>query len=66
MNHIILYAEDYNWDVWETYCDICGVSYDATCIKIKFDPNDVEYETDYDSDDDCDDDDEDDDEEDYE
>ena len=51
MNYIVLYADECDWDVWEKYCDICGVGYDATCIKIKFDLDDVEYETD----DDCDD-----------
>lgn len=50
MNYIVLYPDDYDYDVWENYCDICGVGYDATCIKIKFNPDDVEYETD----DDCD------------
>ena len=51
MNYIVLYPDDCNWNAWKDYCDICGVSYDATCIKIKFDLDDVEYETD----DDCDD-----------
>ena len=54
MNYIALYAEDFDWDVWQEYCDICGAGYDATCIRIKFDLDDVEY--------DCDDDDEEDDE----
>ena len=65
MNYIILYADECDWDVWEKYCDICGVSYNATCIKIKFDPDDVEYETDDFYEDDDDDDEEDDEEYDY-
>ena len=55
MDYIVLYAEDYYWDVWERYCDICGASRNATCIKIHFDPKDVEYEMDdddYDEEDD--------------
>lgn len=42
MNYIMLYAEDYCNDVWLEYCDICGVGYDSTSIKISFDPEDVE------------------------
>ena len=59
MNYIVLYADDYNCDVWKNYCDVCGVGYNAICIKIKFDLKDVEYETDDSYYDDCDDDDED-------
>ena len=65
MNYIILYADECDWDVWEKYCDICGVSYNATRIRIKFDPSDVSYVTDDDYDDCDDDDDEEDDEYDY-
>lgn len=42
MSYIILYADDYDWDVWEEYCAICGVSEDASCIRIQFDKNNVE------------------------
>lgn len=42
MNYIVLYADEYACDVWEQYCDTCGVSYDATYIKIKFNGEDVE------------------------
>ena len=42
MNYIILYADDYGYDVWKQYCDICGVSYDSTYIEIKFNDKDVE------------------------
>ena len=42
MNYIVLYADDYDFDVWEEYCNICGVGCSATYIKIKFDHNDVE------------------------
>lgn len=50
MDYIILYAEDYNCDVWLEYCDICGVGYDTTSIKIKFNPKDVEAYCDEDED----------------
>ena len=43
MNYIVLYADDYNYDVWEEYCDICGADYDATYIRIKFKSEDVEF-----------------------
>jgi hypothetical protein len=42
MSYIILYADDYDWDVWEQYCEICGVSKDASCIRINFDKKNVE------------------------
>ena len=42
MKYIILYADEYDYDVWEQYCDICGVSYTSTYIKIRFNENDVE------------------------
>lgn len=42
MNYIVLYAEDYCNDVWLEYCDICGVDYSATSIKIGFDSQNVE------------------------
>jgi len=42
MNYIILYADDYDCDAWEEYCDACGVSYDEAYIKVKFNINDVE------------------------
>lgn len=41
MRHIVLYAEDYDYDVWQEYCDICGVDCYATSIKIKFNSEDV-------------------------
>ena len=55
--HIWLYPEDYSEDVWEEYCDICGVSYAAESIKIVFDDDDIEVtyydeEYDYEEDDD--------------
>lgn len=46
MNYIVLYADDYDWDVWEQYCDICGVDYNASYIKIKFKSEDVEADDD--------------------
>lgn len=42
MSYIILYADDYDCDVWEKYCDVCNVPHNATSIKIKFNLNDVE------------------------
>lgn len=42
MEYIVLYADEYNNDVWEQYCDICGVSCYSTYIKIKFNREDVE------------------------
>jgi hypothetical protein len=42
MNYIVLYADDYDYDVWEEYCTACGVSYNATYIKVKFNINNVE------------------------
>lgn len=42
MNYIILYADDYDHDVWQEYCDVCGVGYNATYIKIKFNYKNVE------------------------
>lgn len=42
--HIYLYAEDFDYDVWSEYCDICGVPSSATEIKIVFDDDDVSYE----------------------
>lgn len=44
MNYIVLYADDYNYDVWEEYCDICDVPYYATYIKINFKSKDVEFD----------------------
>lgn len=40
--HIILYADDYSYDVWEDYCNICGVSSSANSICIGFDYVNVE------------------------
>ena len=42
MGYIVLYADDYDCDVWEEYCDVCGVGYDSAYIKIKFDYRNVE------------------------
>lgn len=43
-DYIVLYADEFNRDVWEQYCDICRVSYDSTYIKIRF--NRINVETD--------------------
>lgn len=42
MNYIVLYADDFDCDVWAEYCDICKVSHSATYVKIKFNAGDVE------------------------
>lgn len=39
---IILYADDFDCDVWKDYCDIVGVSHHVSSITIKFDHSDVE------------------------
>ena len=41
MNRIVLYADEFDYDVWQQYCDICGVSYNATYIEIKFNHGNV-------------------------
>ena len=53
-SHIILYPEDFSYDVWEEYCEICGVHSSATSITIVFNDEDVraEYGDDYEEDDD--------------
>ena len=43
-SYIVIYAEDFDQDIWEDYCKICGVSTDCTYIKIKFLPEEVEGE----------------------
>ena len=40
-SYIILYADDFDIDVWESYCVACGVDLNATEIKINFDYKDV-------------------------
>ena len=42
MNYIVLYADDFAYDVWEEYCRVCKVSTYSTCIKIKFEDGMVE------------------------
>lgn len=42
MNYIVLYADDYDYDVWKEYCDICHVPYDVISITIRFNLGDVE------------------------
>ncbi len=42
MDYIVLYADEHDYDVWEQYCDICGVSYDSLYIKINFNKKDIE------------------------
>ena len=42
MDYIVLYADEFPCDVWERYCDICGVGYDSFSIRIIFDKKYVE------------------------
>ena len=44
---IILYADDFDHDVWEEYCDVVGVSHYASSISIKFNHEDVEAGDEY-------------------
>lgn len=43
MNCITIYAEDYRTDIWQEYCDICAVPYEATEITIEFKDENVSY-----------------------
>ncbi len=43
MNYIVIYADEYDTDVWEGYCCAAGVPLSATSITIKFNESDVEY-----------------------
>lgn len=42
MNYIVLYADDFDNDTWEQYCNICNASYNSSYIKIEFNNEDVE------------------------
>lgn len=42
--HIILYAGDFDQDVWKEYCDIADVPYEAQSITINFDRDEVDYD----------------------
>ena len=41
---IILYADEFDADSWEQYCEICGVPATAYKITIFFDRKNVEYD----------------------
>ena len=42
-NRIVLYADDFDEDVWEQYCEICNVPFETTSeITIYFKDEDVE------------------------
>ena len=43
--HIILYADEFDTDVWEEYCGIADVPDSATEIIIPFDTKKVVYKT---------------------
>jgi hypothetical protein len=43
-NFIKIWAQDFDQDVWEEYCDACNVPYDTTHIRIYFDDEDIEYD----------------------
>ena len=48
MAHIVLYADDFSYDIWEQYCQICGESSNAISLTITFDMIDgVKAEYDY-------------------
>lgn len=51
-SHIILYADEFDYDVWEDYCEICGVHHSARKITIVFNDEDVKAEYDEDEDED--------------
>lgn len=42
--YLVLYADEYDADVWKDYCDAAGVSYDATEITVKFHGEDVTWQ----------------------
>ena len=35
-NYIVLYSNEFDTFIWKMYCEICGVTADATEIKIVF------------------------------
>lgn len=39
--YIMMYADEYDYDVWEEYCKIFKVSPEEYCIRINFDYSDV-------------------------
>ncbi len=41
-NYIVIYADDYPFDVWSQYCNACEVDGSSTEIKIYLRPTDVE------------------------
>ena len=41
-DYIVIYPEDFDNDVWEEYCDICGEDTDADSLVIHFNSKDVE------------------------
>lgn len=44
MNRIVLYADEFEWDIWERYCEACSVSCSAEEIAIYFKPEDATNE----------------------
>lgn len=42
-NRLVLYADEFHSEIWEEYCDICGVPYEADEFTIYFNDEDVEY-----------------------
>lgn len=46
MKHIILYADEFDSDVWEDYCKICGVSRNSRSITIIFNEENVKTDVD--------------------
>lgn len=42
-NYIVIYADDFDTDIWKDYCVACNVPRSATSIKITFDDDNVTY-----------------------
>lgn len=40
--HIILYQEDFDWDIWCDYCDIANQPHNSKWITIYFNTEDTE------------------------
>lgn len=41
--HIILYGDEFEYDVWKQYCNACGAEPSAESIVIRFDMEDATY-----------------------
>ena len=43
-HYLVLYADEFDADTWEEYCDAASVPHSAVTITIKFDATQVTYE----------------------